>query len=111
MIEDIDFSSYSLEQLKALVQGAKREIALKERNQVQEIYDRILELANSVGMSMEDLLGFEDDPKNKGLNGTENVKFRNPNNPDQTWVGRGKRPQWLRQALEQGAKLEEFSVA
>jgi len=28
-----------------------------------------------------------------------------------TWVGRGKRPQWLRDALAQGHKLEEFTVS
>jgi DNA-binding protein H-NS len=39
-----------------------------------------------------------------------NVKFKNPNDPSQTWYGRGKRPQWLRQALEQGKKIEEFSA-
>lgn len=27
-----------------------------------------------------------------------------------TWVGRGKRPQWLRAKLEAGHKLEEFKV-
>ena len=27
-----------------------------------------------------------------------------------TWVGRGKRPQWLRDALAAGRKLEEFAV-
>ena len=27
-----------------------------------------------------------------------------------SWVGRGKRPQWLRDALAAGKKLEEFSV-
>jgi DNA-binding protein H-NS len=28
-----------------------------------------------------------------------------------TWVGRGKRPQWLRDALAGGRKLEDFKVA
>ena len=27
-----------------------------------------------------------------------------------TWVGRGKRPQWLRDALAAGKKLEDFAV-
>ncbi len=111
MVEDIDFSSYSLEQLKTLVQGAKREIALKEESRVQKIYDQIVELANNAGMSTGDLLNIESNGKGNGINRSVDVKFRNPRDLSQTWSGRGKRPQWLRQALEQGRKLEEFSVA
>ena len=29
--------------------------------------------------------------------------FCNPNNPEQTWNGRGRRPKWLIEALEQGS--------
>jgi len=36
------------------------------------------------------------------------VKFRD--DQGNTWVGRGKRPQWLRDALASGKKLEDFAV-
>lgn len=36
------------------------------------------------------------------------VKYRNEQG--QTWGGRGKRPQWLRDALAGGKKLEDFLV-
>jgi len=36
------------------------------------------------------------------------VKYRNE--AGEGWVGRGKRPQWLRDALANGAKLEDFAV-
>lgn len=36
------------------------------------------------------------------------VKFRNDSGG--TWGGRGKRPQWLRDALASGKKLEDFAV-
>ncbi|MDX1655272.1 MAG: H-NS histone family protein, partial [Candidatus Competibacteraceae bacterium] len=38
------------------------------------------------------------------------VKYRNPADPTQTWSGKGKRPNWLNEALTQGHKLEEFSL-
>jgi len=39
-------------------------------------------------------------------------QYRNPANSDQTWVGRGPRPNWLRDAMKApGAKLEQFKVA
>ena len=36
------------------------------------------------------------------------VKYRNDSGG--AWVGRGKRPQWLRDALEAGKSLEDFLV-
>jgi DNA-binding protein H-NS len=37
-------------------------------------------------------------------------KYRNPDNPAQTWAGRGLQPKWLIQALKSGRKLESFRV-
>ena len=38
-------------------------------------------------------------------------KYRNPNNPSETWAGRGLRPLWLTAALKGGKKLEHFAIA
>src|ERR671918_554736 len=35
-------------------------------------------------------------------------KYINPDNPDQTWSGRGQQPKWLKEALVNGKTLEEF---
>jgi len=37
-------------------------------------------------------------------------KYRNPNEPSETWSGRGKRPRWLAQALLAGQKIEDFVI-
>lgn len=37
-------------------------------------------------------------------------KYRNPADPDQTWTGRGRRPDWIRDALEKGADLAKFEI-
>jgi DNA-binding protein H-NS len=38
-------------------------------------------------------------------------KYRNPENPSETWAGRGLTPRWLAAALKAGKKLEHFSIA
>jgi DNA-binding protein H-NS len=38
-------------------------------------------------------------------------KYRNPDNPVETWAGRGLRPRWLAAALKAGKKMEHFSIA
>ena len=37
-------------------------------------------------------------------------KYRNPNQPSETWAGRGKRPGWLSAQLRSGRKLEDFRI-
>jgi DNA-binding protein H-NS len=37
-------------------------------------------------------------------------KYRNPENPAETWAGRGLKPRWLQAALESGKSLEDFSI-
>lgn len=37
-------------------------------------------------------------------------KYRNPNNPTETWSGRGRQPRWLTAALKSGKKLRDFEI-
>ncbi len=37
-------------------------------------------------------------------------KYRNPEQPRQTWSGRGKMARWLREKLAAGAELEDFAL-
>jgi DNA-binding protein H-NS len=37
-------------------------------------------------------------------------KYRNPNEPTETWSGRGKQPRWLTAALTMGHTIEEFVI-
>jgi len=46
-----------------------------------------------------------------GARGAVAPKYRNPDNPTETWAGRGLRPRWLAAALKSGKKLEDFSIA
>jgi DNA-binding protein H-NS len=46
----------------------------------------------------------------RGLRGTVPPKYRNPENPAETWAGRGLKPRWLAAALKSGKKLEDFSI-
>lgn len=38
------------------------------------------------------------------------AKYRNPENPDQTWSGRGRRPGWVNEALANGRALMDLAV-
>jgi DNA-binding protein H-NS len=46
-----------------------------------------------------------------GPRGKVAPKYRNPENPSETWAGRGLKPRWLTAAIKTGKKLEHFSIA
>jgi DNA-binding protein H-NS len=37
-------------------------------------------------------------------------KFRNPDQPSETWSGRGKRPRWLDTQLRSGKRIDDFRI-
>jgi len=46
-----------------------------------------------------------------GRTGSVAPKYRNPENPAETWAGRGLKPRWLTAAIKGGKKLEDFAIA
>ena len=40
--------------------------------------------------------------------GGDEPKYSNPDDPSQTWSGRGRRPRWVTQALEAGRSLDDL---
>jgi DNA-binding protein H-NS len=45
-----------------------------------------------------------------GPRGAVAPKYRNPENPSETWAGRGLKPRWLTAAMKGGKKLEDFAI-
>jgi DNA-binding protein H-NS len=38
-------------------------------------------------------------------------KYRNPQNPSETWAGRGLKPRWMAAAIKTGKKMDDFLIA
>jgi DNA-binding protein H-NS len=110
VIDQIDLSTHSVEELKTLVARAKREIVLKKRNRLQEVRNQMEQLASGLNMSIDEFVHHESPGRKTGGREVRGIRFRNPADPTQTWVGRGKRPRWLREALARGARLDDFAV-
>ncbi len=47
----------------------------------------------------------------KNAGGASVARFRHPDNPAMTWTGRGRKPNWLVDALKRGAKMDSFAIA
>lgn len=100
-----------------LKEQAERLLAQAEEMREKEIADAIADIKEKMrlyGLTAEDLglgrAGAGRAPRGKGAAATgAAIKYRGPNG--ETWSGgRGRKPQWVTQALQQGRKLEEFAV-
>ncbi|WP_099827237.1 H-NS family nucleoid-associated regulatory protein [Oceaniglobus indicus] len=60
------------------------------------------------GFDLSDLVG--DDRKSRKPTQKNPPKYRNPEDPTQTWTGRGRQPGWVKKALENGQSLDDFKI-
>ncbi len=81
-------------------------IATKQTSEKNELKRKIAEMAGQSGFDVAELFGGRGGRKGSKVA----VKYRNPKNPEETWTGRGRKPNWLSAALSKGQKLESFLV-
>jgi DNA-binding protein H-NS len=91
-----------LSKLRSQVDAALNSKVIEERRAVQDQLGKLSRLATN-GLRVKGVRG--------GPRGAVAPKYRNPENPVETWAGRGLKPRWLAAALKSGKKLEDFSIA
>jgi DNA-binding protein H-NS len=96
-----------------LKEQAEKLLAEAERMREQEITDAIADIKRKIdlyGLTAADLGFARGGPGNSRPKSAKSpVKYRGPNG--ETWSGgRGRKPQWVAQALKEGRNLEEFAV-
>lgn len=105
-----DISNLSVEELKRLQVEAEALIASKKDQAVEDAYQQILDIADNVGLSIEQILEFSASKRKKSTRKSVEPRYRSKKNSADTWTGRGKQPRWLVAELESGAKLEDFLI-
>lgn len=104
---------------QTLDQLLEDKIALDERiyqmgvDDAQRQRKKLEALAQALGISVKQLMGFHEpskEPEKKERKKRETKLYRNPDNPEETYRGFGKRPAWLQTRLDAGNALENFLV-
>jgi|SRR5690554_172510 len=107
----INLDSLSIAELKTLQDQAAAMVEKKQEDTVKEAREQVRQIAASLGMSVEELMGLKKaSGKSKATGQKVAPKYRNPNNSAETWTGRGRKPLWLQAELDQGRKLESFLI-
>lgn len=105
----MDISTLSLVELQNLLQQIPAEIKKREEQDKQKVLDELKALAESRGFSLDSLVKAKEKGKVKAVR-TVKAKYRNPANPEQTWTGRGRKPQWVAEWIAGGRSIDELVV-
>ena len=101
---EINLDGLSIAELDRLKNSIDSTIVNKRQNELATLRQQIDELIENSGFTLQEIL--EAKPMRKPVK----PKYRNPDNPEQTWTGRGRRPRWVEDCLENGKDLEELVI-
>jgi DNA-binding protein H-NS len=101
------YENMSEAELQSMIEDASRALKDKQQGKRREVIAQIKQLAASIGVGVEIIDGAASSPR-KGRKVP--IKFQNPDNLSEQWSGRGVRPKWLQNLLNQGRRLDEFEV-
>lgn len=103
----IDLSGMSRKELISLRDKVDGAIKAAEQRERQEALKAAEKAAAEYGFSLSELSG-EGRRSTKGTKAQ--AKYRNPANPEQTWSGRGRKPQWVHDAIQAGADISDLEI-
>ena len=101
-INGLDKMSYA--ELLKLRERIEAAIAEKRAEDAATTKEALRAMAEKAGFSLNDLFG------KRGKKGSGQAKYRNPKDSSQTWTGRGRKPNWLVDAVKKGAKIDSFAI-
>ncbi|MEW5839319.1 MAG: H-NS histone family protein [Pseudomonadota bacterium] len=111
-IESLDLSQYTIEQLADLISRAEATIHQKKVETADALRKQVAQTAAALGITVTELLDLDKPAKRAAAvsKTTSKVAPKYRDNMGNTWTGRGQKPVWLREAIENGANLEDFLI-
>ena len=118
-----DFDTMTRSELIALRGQLDKAIASVGERDRQTALKAAEDLAREHGFSLAELTGGGSGKGGRATGGAKRggrtaaaspppaeAKYRNPDNAEQTWSGRGRRPGWVNEALAQGRALTDLAA-
>jgi DNA-binding protein H-NS len=104
-----DFKLLSVEDLLGIKREVDEALASKVASEKKYLEQRLRELQEydtaPSGISSPQL------GKKKRYYPPVTAKYRNPENPNEAWSGRGLQPKWVVEGLEKGKRISDFEIS
>jgi DNA-binding protein H-NS len=110
MNKKLNLDSMSVDEMWQLHEEISRILSLRLTSEKRELEKRLDQLRHEKQTpSSNDVKDIDRAPRRKYPR--VDPKYQNPQEPHETWSGRGKTPRWLLAALKTGHKLEDFAIS
>ena len=100
----IDLEKMSRDELKQLISDAQKALKSVDTRRKADAKRAAEKAAKEFGFSLDEIL-------TGGGKGSKGVaKYANPADASQTWTGRGRKPNWVIDALKSGKSLDDMAL-
>lgn len=103
----LDLVKLSDAELGELAEAVAKEQVRRREEARKDALAKIKEMAAGMGMTVKELLAGQTKLR---ASAKGKPKYRNPENPQQTWTGKGQRPGWFVAAQERGITREDMLI-
>lgn len=109
-MDQIDLKGLNVDQLGDLVNKVQTEMASREKRRRQDLRSELERRVTAEGYKMGDIFPELGNAPSGGRRRRKMpAKYRNPQNPDETWTGIGRSPKWVQAILsERGIEMAAF---
>ena len=105
----IDISGLNAAELKALAVKIEKRVVEVEKETLQTALKEMRAVADKLGAAFDEVIALHSG-KGKKAASKAAPKYANPDNPSQTWTGRGRKPAWVKTALEAGKSIDDLTI-
>lgn len=101
---NINLDTLSVAELDKLKYNIEHAISNRKQTELLDVRKKLDDLVENSGFSLQEIL------EAKSVRKPVQPKYRNPENAENTWTGRGRRPVWVEQALSAGKTLDDLLI-
>ena len=106
---DIDLEPLDIDQLAELLAKAHAELASREKENRKDLRAELERRLTAAGYKLGDIFPELSSAASASTRRKRPAKYRDPQNPDQTWSGIGRTPKWVQAILdERGIDIVAF---
>ncbi|HWX00130.1 H-NS histone family protein [Collimonas sp.] len=106
----MDLSGLTVAELRTLQEQVKQALKDREHLELTKAREQILAIAQSAGISLQDLLGAQSRSKSAAPKAKVAVRYRHPSDALLQWTGRGRQPKWVQDWVASGQSLDAIRV-
>ena len=112
MSKKFNLDAMSIDEMWQLHEEVNAILSIKLTSEKRELEKRLAQLRREKEMRQSEAAHSQvkDTPRERRKYPRVFAKYRNPNEPSETWSGRGKQPRWLTAALKAGRTIDEFVI-